>query len=198
MTDQKLLEGLTKEGHYFAYTGTPWKELSPERKQALVRRCAADKLSAHDIAVVLQAPSKNAVSGVAERGGIQLNGRKANGTSFKRKVQGSEEARSSRRKTPDTKGFERAMKASADTTTKGGTLANIPLSKTSIEVMCLGRCWWPVGDPAEEDFGYCGEPSGSRTYCAHHAGIAYLPKAPPKPGNEKRFSKKHAPLGRFV
>lgn len=32
------------------------------------------------------------------------------------------------------------------------------------------RCHWPIGDPAESDFGYCGRPSAGR-YCEAHARI---------------------------
>lgn len=36
-------------------------------------------------------------------------------------------------------------------------------------------CRWPIGDPREENFHFCGKeiPVGG-TYCSHHAGIAYV------------------------
>ena len=39
-------------------------------------------------------------------------------------------------------------------------------------------CRWPIGDPGDDDFAYCGgkAPSGS-PYCAHHAKMAYQPSS---------------------
>lgn len=36
------------------------------------------------------------------------------------------------------------------------------------------QCRWPVGDPRDEDFGFCGGPSAEGLpYCARHAKTAY-------------------------
>ena len=38
------------------------------------------------------------------------------------------------------------------------------------------HCRWPIGDPRDPDFAYCGrERDGDKPYCAHHCAIAYLP-----------------------
>ena len=37
-------------------------------------------------------------------------------------------------------------------------------------------CKWPIGDPSEEEFHFCGRgPAPSMPYCEHHARIAYQP-----------------------
>ena len=37
-----------------------------------------------------------------------------------------------------------------------------------------GECRWPIGDPREESFGFCGDHSLSGLpYCAEHAKVAY-------------------------
>jgi GcrA cell cycle regulator len=39
-------------------------------------------------------------------------------------------------------------------------------------------CHWPIGDPKEEGFHFCGRrKSFGVPYCAHHAAIAYNPAA---------------------
>jgi GcrA cell cycle regulator len=37
-------------------------------------------------------------------------------------------------------------------------------------------CKWPIGDPAEQTFGFCGRASdGASPYCAEHARVAFQP-----------------------
>lgn len=39
-------------------------------------------------------------------------------------------------------------------------------------------CRWPIGDPAEHDFSFCGRSAvAGRPYCARHAGAAYQARA---------------------
>ena len=53
----------------------------------------------------------------------------------------------------------------------------IPLDeRASILTLKECMCKWPIGDPTEDDFHFCGReaPQGS-SYCEHHARIAYQP-----------------------
>lgn len=48
-------------------------------------------------------------------------------------------------------------------------------------------CKWPIGDPASEDFTFCGRKQGERApYCEAHARVAFQPPSPgrPRTGNE--------------
>ncbi len=48
-----------------------------------------------------------------------------------------------------------------------------------IGVLDLGAnmCKWPIGDPTDPDFGFCGAKShGNWPYCEHHGMIAYQPQ----------------------
>lgn len=37
-------------------------------------------------------------------------------------------------------------------------------------------CKWPIGDPTEDDFAFCGLPSvPGKPYCEHHVAVAYQP-----------------------
>lgn len=42
-------------------------------------------------------------------------------------------------------------------------------------------CRWPIGDPLKDGFGFCGHPSASGSYCAHHAKEAVQPLKPGQP-----------------
>jgi GcrA cell cycle regulator len=40
------------------------------------------------------------------------------------------------------------------------------------------KCHWPIGDPGQPDFFFCGGKTGSGTpYCGYHARVAYQPPA---------------------
>ena len=37
-------------------------------------------------------------------------------------------------------------------------------------------CKWPIGDPAKDDFHFCGQAAGTgKSYCAYHARLAFQP-----------------------
>ncbi len=47
-------------------------------------------------------------------------------------------------------------------------------------------CHWPIGDPMEEGFHFCGRSKSSGVpYCAHHAAIAYNPAKPKRKQKNK-------------
>jgi GcrA cell cycle regulator len=52
----------------------------------------------------------------------------------------------------------------------------------SILTLASHECRWPIGDPQEAAFGYCGRPRGGHvSYCDHHAGVA-APKSSARRG----------------
>ena len=55
----------------------------------------------------------------------------------------------------------------------------VPMSRrVSIMELREGMCKWPMGDPQSSEFVYCGADCGfGKTYCTHHAAIAYQPAA---------------------
>lgn len=46
-----------------------------------------------------------------------------------------------------------------------------------VELLALkdNMCRWPLGDPQDENFRFCGCRTNGGTYCEHHARIAYQP-----------------------
>ena len=51
----------------------------------------------------------------------------------------------------------------------------IPIAKKlSIEMLTEKTCKWPIGDPTEDDFHFCGHDSNEGApYCKYHSGVAY-------------------------
>ena len=61
------------------------------------------------------------------------------------------------------------------------TLAPAPAADMipSATILTLGEngCRWPIGDPGQDGFGFCGRLKGDhRSYCQHHVGLAFRPK----------------------
>jgi GcrA cell cycle regulator len=52
----------------------------------------------------------------------------------------------------------------------------VPMSlRVTIIELKEAMCRWPLGDPANSEFRYCGSPAASGPYCAYHSGLAYQP-----------------------
>ena len=48
--------------------------------------------------------------------------------------------------------------------------------KLSLMELTERTCKWPIGDPATEDFWFCGLPStAGKPYCEAHVGVAFQP-----------------------
>lgn len=48
--------------------------------------------------------------------------------------------------------------------------------KTTVNTIKNNMCKWPIGDPAKDDFHFCGQPSlTGKSYCTHHARMAFQP-----------------------
>jgi len=64
----------------------------------------------------------------------------------------------------------------------------IPLNeRASILTLKEAMCRWPIGDPGEPEFHFCGRKScGTLPYCEHHARMAYQPVQMRR--REKRFA----------
>lgn len=42
-------------------------------------------------------------------------------------------------------------------------------------------CHWPIGDPTDRGFGFCGQPNGNGPYCPYHRALSYTPVPKRKP-----------------
>lgn len=51
--------------------------------------------------------------------------------------------------------------------------------RTTVSTLKNNMCKWPIGDPARDDFHFCGQPTSSgKSYCAYHARLAFQPTQP--------------------
>ncbi|MEM9704858.1 MAG: GcrA family cell cycle regulator [Pseudomonadota bacterium] len=52
----------------------------------------------------------------------------------------------------------------------------IESDRATVASLRRNMCRWPIGDPASDDFHFCGEPTASgKSYCAYHAQLAFQP-----------------------
>jgi GcrA cell cycle regulator len=63
------------------------------------------------------------------------------------------------------------------------TPEDIPMGERKTLMKLLNNdCRWPIGDPRDPDFGFCGAPKcAGSSYCAGHARIAYRKPGEPQP-----------------
>ncbi|GJL91467.1 GcrA family cell cycle regulator [Hyphococcus sp.] len=48
--------------------------------------------------------------------------------------------------------------------------------RTTVATIKNNMCKWPIGDPAKEDFHFCGQAAGAgKSYCTYHARLAFQP-----------------------
>ena len=53
----------------------------------------------------------------------------------------------------------------------------VPISRNlALTELTERTCKWPIGDPLQDDFHFCGNDSGeARPYCSYHARLAFQP-----------------------
>lgn len=49
-------------------------------------------------------------------------------------------------------------------------------SVASVLTLTERMCKWPIGDPSDENFGFCGRSACAGPYCTDHARLAYQPQ----------------------
>ena len=161
-----------------------------ERVEQL-KKLWAEGLSASQIAAQLGGVSRNAVIGKVHR--LKLSGRgkttstqtrskKVNtGVSSGHRSAGSLGHMSSRVVNRSVGATALQTEYSTDlvthTVTKTVTDVVVPISRR-LELVQLSErtCKWPVGDPLQPDFNFCGNDVGeSGPYCTYHSRLAYQP-----------------------
>ena len=54
-------------------------------------------------------------------------------------------------------------------------------SGPTVSSIGANECKWPIGDPATEDFHFCGQgAAGGKPYCAYHSQLAFQPSRAPR------------------
>jgi len=161
-----------------------------ERVEQL-KKLWADGLSASQIAAQLGGVSRNAVIGKVHR--LKLSGRGKTTSTQTRSKKVNTSASGGQRSGGSighmsSRVMNRSVGATAlqaeystdlvtHTITKTVTDVVVPISRR-LELVQLSErtCKWPVGDPLQPDFNFCGNDVGeSGPYCTYHSRLAYQP-----------------------
>ncbi len=161
-----------------------------ERVEQL-KKLWADGLSASQIAAQLGGVSRNAVIGKVHRLKLSGRGKTTSTQTRSKKVNtgapggqrsgGSSAHMASRIVSRSVGATALQTEYSTDlvphTITKTVTDVVVPISRR-LELVQLSErtCKWPVGDPLQPDFNFCGNDVGeSGPYCTYHSRLAYQP-----------------------
>ena len=151
-----------------------------DERVEMLKKLWLDGLSASQIAKQLGGVTRNAVIGKVHR--LGLSGRAAPSQPARPAFKAPRPARPAattvpvaRRAVPP-QGREAASPA---TRAPSPPLAPQPEERGVATVLTLGAhmCKWPIGDPATDDFTFCGRRSADEgPYCVEHARVAYQPQ----------------------
>ena len=156
-----------------------------EERVELLKKLWAEGLSASQIAAELGGVTRNAVIGKVHR--LGLSGRA--------KPTRSAVSRPRRMRSPRPRGPEGGFATIGNTALKADS-APLPRARPKPERMPVAElvipmeerktilqltehtCKWPIGDPSDEEFHFCGRHSDvGNPECEHHARVAYQPLA---------------------
>ncbi len=147
-----------------------------EERVELLKKLWAEGLSASQIAAELGGVTRNAVIGKVHRLSLTGRAKAASGPRPKR----ARSPRAPRAARPQTIGNTALKIQRAPQPRRLPVLEDvvvpIPL-KATILTLNEKTCRWPIGDPADEEFCFCGhEPRENGPYCEYHSRIAYHPQ----------------------
>lgn len=151
---------------------------SDERVE-LLKKLWADGLSASQIAAELGGITRNAVIGKVHR--LGLSGRAKSPSSSSPRPRKARQTHMMRVPRPSMRGNTAlAYDYDLDVEPEPELIENIiPIGqrRTLLELN-EDTCRWPIGDPATQDFFFCGgKPITSLPYCSYHSRVAYQPPA---------------------
>lgn len=161
-----------------------WTEQTVET----LRKFALEGRSAAWIAAALGAPSRSAVIGKANRIGVKLTGSRSgaegrraappagHGRQAGVRSDGSPPARASWRGPARlTPGSAPALRETRHPVRWDFADAEVgEMRRIGLVAVGEADCKWPIGDPAADDFAYCGlEVAKGRAYCAGHCRMIY-------------------------
>ena len=154
----------------------------------LLKKLWGEGLSASQIAGELGGVTRNAVIGKVHRLGLSGRAKTTSSSAKPRRPRANQPAGSTPKKPspqPQTIGAT-ALKADISPAPVVEAKPDVepiaelvPISeRATILTLTERTCKWPIGDPATDDFYFCGRQSDAGVpYCAHHCKIAYQPVA---------------------
>jgi GcrA cell cycle regulator len=145
-----------------------------DERVELLKKFWAEGLSASQIASKMGGVTRNAVIGKVHR--LGLSGRAApakpqRGRSFERDLEDVVDFADE----PVAKPIVSEPEFIAPVVLDGGDKATVATLKNNM-------CKWPIGDPARDDFHFCGQGAATgKSYCTYHARLAFQPAPVKKP-----------------
>ncbi len=155
----------------------------------LLKKLWGEGLSASQIAGELGGVTRNAVIGKVHRLGLSGRAKTATTSSKPRRTRANTSPASAAPRKPSAQPQSigaTALKADFEPAPVIAVKPNlepvaelVPISqRATILTLTERTCKWPIGDPATDDFYFCGRQSDVGVpYCAHHCKIAYQPVA---------------------
>ncbi|MGK2740853.1 GcrA family cell cycle regulator [Tepidicaulis sp. LMO-SS28] len=161
-----------------------------EERVDLLKKLWAEGLSASQIAKQLGGVTRNAVIGKVHR--LGLSGRATSNRAPRSRPQTAAPANLQAR----AEAAPAQAQAAAALPKEKPLSAPAPISRALPEIVDGGAtvlsltehtCKWPIGDPGESNFHFCGQRSApNMPYCAEHARLAYQPVQPRKRADRRR------------
>ena len=153
-----------------------------------LRRHAAAGFSAGQIVRLMGAKSRNVIIGKCSREGIQLHGAHRNAPDHEQKERLTADCEKAfklgvslaRVSPPGPVKSELSLVdvlASVERVPRPVAVdpgsSEIGVRRVSLRDLSHTDCRWPLGDPKDKDFAYCGLPSNGGPYCAGHHRVAH-------------------------
>jgi GcrA cell cycle regulator len=149
-----------------------------DERVELLKKLWTDGLSASQIAAELGGVTRNAVIGKVHRLGLSGRGQPTSSIKRQRRTHPSGVRRVRQMISVGNLALKPDAMAEAEYQPRRNVVVPIPL-KLSIFQLTEKTCKWPLGDPGQEDFHFCGHDSLENIpYCEYHAGVAYQAPEP--------------------
>lgn len=150
-----------------------------ERVQ-LLKKLWQDGLSASQIAAELGGVTRNAVIGKVHRLGLSGRGQPTSTIRRQRRAHAPSMRRTRHMLSHGNLALQTNLEALAEADYRPRRNVVVPIAKRlTLQMLTERTCKWPIGDPGEEDFHFCGHDSLEGVpYCEYHAGVAYQTPEP--------------------
>ncbi len=147
-----------------------------EERVEMLKKLWAEGLSASQIAGKMGGVTRNAVIGKVHRLGLSGRATPAKPSTGRASAPRRVETASPTVEKPQVYRAEPEAKPIISAPEVSQPLVLDTGDKTTVATLNRNMCKWPIGDPAKDDFHFCGQPSQSgKPYCAYHAHIAFQP-----------------------
>ena len=142
-----------------------------DERVELLKKLWQEGLSASQIAKQLGGVTRNAVIGKVHR--LGLSGRAAPSKPARTVFKAPRPARPAAAPAAPRRLVEPAQLAAA--TPSPTRYADETPGTATVLTLGAHMCKWPIGDPALDNFTFCGRRTGEGPYCHEHAQVAYQP-----------------------